>query len=152
MTPTALATFVEGLLGRPWRLGAQGPEAFDCWSLFRLIQREAFGREVPLVELPADTPRAAVSALLATHPGRSLWRPVARAVHGGAVEMTSVRTPLHVGVWLAIDGGLVLHCAEPAGITLDPLLALQAQGWRRFRFHDWAGPHGGGAVAEAAAA
>lgn len=152
MTPADLAAFVEGLLGRPWHLGAQGPEAFDCWSLFRLVQREVFGREVPMVQLPEDTPRSAVSALLASHPGRSLWRPVARAGHGCGVEMTSVRTPLHVGVWLAVDGGLVLHCAEPAGVTVDRLLALKAQGWRRFRFYEWAGPRRGGAVAEAAAA
>ena len=134
-----LTAFVEPLLTCRWELGAEGPRAWDCWSLFRHAQAGLFGRVVPRVVLSKGTPITKTSALLASHPGRALWRQVPAPAHGGAVELSSVRTPLHVGLWLAVDGGLVLHCAEPAGVQLDSLLTLRACGWRLLRFYEWAG-------------
>ena len=135
----SIAAFIEPLLSGRWELGAEGPQAWDCWSLFRHAQAGLFGRAVPRVVLSKDTPVTKTSALLASHPGRALWRQVPAPAHGGAVELSSVRTPLHVGLWLAVDGGLVFHCAEPAGVQLDSLLTLRACGWRVLRFYEWAG-------------
>lgn len=137
-----LSSFIESLLPCRWELGAEGPEAWDCWSLFRHVQKELFGRDLPRVVVPRGTPIAATSALLAEHPGRALWRQVPEPAHGGAVEMRSVKTPRHVGLWLAADGGLCLHCAEPAGVALDSLLALKALSWRGFRFYQFVGEGG----------
>lgn len=131
--------WIESLIGRPWRLGAEGPDLYDCWSLTRLVQRRLFGRAVPRVVLPEGTSRRAIADLLASHPGRALWRRVARPVNGGPVEMCSVQMPLHVGTWLDLDGGLVLHCCEGPGVSLDSLIKLRALNWRGFRFYDWAG-------------
>lgn len=156
MEKTELIRFVEGLLGRPWKLGAQGPEAFDCWSLLRHVEAQAFGRDLPLVALPENTRPDRVAAALAGHPKRSLWRQVPRPSHGGGVEMTSVRTPLHVGVWLELDGGLVLHCAAGVGVSLDSMLALRAMGWNGIKYYDFVGdpldPTGAAAAARAEAA
>lgn len=150
-----LIAFVESLLGRRWKLGAQGPDAFDCWSLLRHVERVAFGRELPLVVMPPKASPDLVAQALATHPKRSLWREAPRPSHGGGVEMTSVKAPLHVGVWLDLDGGLVLHCAAEVGVALDSLVTLRAMCWGRFRFYDFVGEPGdpaGAALAQRAEA
>jgi len=134
----AVAAFTDSVIGKAYELGEEGPGAYDCWSLFRLAQRELFGRETPRVVLPKGTSLDGIASALASHPGRALWRPVPGPVHGGGVELMSVRTPLHVGLWLEVDRGQLLHCAAPAGVQLNTLPELRALGWRILGFHDWA--------------
>lgn len=150
MDRAALIAFVESLLGRPWKLGAQGPQAFDCWSLLRHVEQVAFGRALPMVVLPERSPPDRIAEALASHPKRALWRQALAPSHGGGVEMSSVKVPLHVGVWLDIDGGLVLHCAAGVGVAADSLLALKALGWSGFRFYDFVGEGGDPSGAAAA--
>ena len=38
--------------------------------------------------------------------------------------------PVHIGVWLDIDGGGVLHAVRHAGVVFQNLAALDAHGWR----------------------
>lgn len=132
--------FVESLLGRPWKLGAQGPDSYDCWSLMRSVQARLWGRDLPLVQMPAGAGPELIAAALAQHPGRRWWQPVEAPIGGDGVEMVHVKHPRHVGIWLEEDGGLVLHATDPAGVTLDSLVALRALGWRDFRFYRWVGP------------
>jgi len=137
-----LQLVVESLLEKPWKLGAQGPEAYDCWSLVRHVQRALFGREVPIVELPETTAPHRIARLFETHPGNALWREAPRPSHGGGVLLSSAKSPLHCGVWLQVDGGVLLHCAEGVGVCADDLLKLKALGYYNFRFRDWIGPGG----------
>ena len=41
-------TEVNDLIGKPWRLGARGPDAYDCWGLVReVMQRMRPGLPLP---------------------------------------------------------------------------------------------------------
>ena len=45
---------VNDLIGRPWRLGGRGPDAYDCWGLVReVLQRMRPG--LPLPDWASDT-------------------------------------------------------------------------------------------------
>ena len=44
-------------LGKPWRNGADGPDAFDCYGLVRAVYRDRYGIEMPVVS--ADATRCA---------------------------------------------------------------------------------------------
>ena len=99
--------------------GGRGPHAFDCWGLVRWCWRTHFGIEVP--EIPVDaTSLRAVLAGFREHPERQRWRPVECPCEGDAVLMRQSRHPVHVGIWLAVDGGGVFQ--GPADLT--------AHGWR----------------------
>lgn len=42
------AVDVNDLIGKPWRLGARGPDAFDCWGLTReVLQRMRPDKPLP---------------------------------------------------------------------------------------------------------
>ena len=42
-----LSDVVDELLGKPFRLGARGPDAFDCFGLVGWLYREVYGIEIP---------------------------------------------------------------------------------------------------------
>lgn len=117
------------LIGLPWLAGARGPEAYDCWGLFLAVQRQHFGRDLPQIPIDALNLRAVLDAFHG-HPERQRWQPVSAAEEGDAVLMRQSRYPVHIGVWLDIDGGGVLHAVRHAGVVFQTLAALDAHGWR----------------------
>lgn len=115
-------------IGLPWQAGAQGPDAFDCMAFFRHVQREQFGIEVPSVIAPDYEDARALADLMSAHPERQKWLRIAQPAHGCAVV---IHRPMHIGTWLAIDGGGVLHCARGAGVIFTSDSAWPASGFGR---------------------
>lgn len=135
---------INGLIGRPYALGAQGPEAFDCYSTARELQLSLFGRDMPAFEMPAEAGRMAMAAAIAVHPERARWVEVDAPVDGALVTMARQSCGYHLGTFVAEDGGLIVHALEGTGVVADTVGSLQSVGWRRFRFHvpvDVANPH-----------
>jgi cell wall-associated NlpC family hydrolase len=134
MTP---ADLVNSLIGLPWSLGGQGPDTFDCWGLCRYVQRQLFGRELPIVRVGTDD-ALTIARTIRHHHARSSWTPVPAPVHGAIVEMSHASTPHHVGVWLQLDEGGVLHAARSGGVLFDSPAKLTAGGWRCLTWYDHA--------------
>ena len=105
-------------IGIPWEAGTQGPEAFDCMAFFRHVQGKHFGIEVPSIIAPDYDDDAVLVDLFRNHSERDNWLRVPKREHGCAVV---IHRPLHIGVWLDVDGGGVLHCVRGLGVifTLD---------------------------------
>lgn len=132
------AAELTSLIGLPWVAGARGPEAYDCWGLFLAVQRDHFSRDLPEIPVDALDLRAVLNAF-SGHPERQRWLSVSKPEEGDAVLMRQSRYPVHIGVWLNIDGGGVLHAVRHAGVVFQTLAALDAHGWRVdsvMRFND----------------
>ena len=104
----------------------------NCRWLTALAQAELFGRALPAADsaLVADIrPR---TETMATRPARAEWREIPAPVGGALVLMGKVAgAETHCGVYLAQDGGLILHTDERHGVLLDPPLELAtARRWR----------------------
>ena len=113
-------------VGLPYAVGAQGPEFWDCWSFFRRIQGERYGREIPLLPTPPSWREIAKA-----FPAWSIeygWHETKTPRDGDAVFMSRMRDPTHVGIWLA-DLGAVLHCCEGGSVLHYPRHLAAAQ-WR----------------------
>lgn len=121
-------------IGIPWVEGAQGPDAFDCMAFFRHVQKEQFNIEVPSIIAPDYDDANAIADLFSTHPERQKWPKIPKPIHGCAVI---IHRPLHVGTWLNIDGGGVLHCARGCGVifTSDGAWALSGFGRKEYFRH-----------------
>ena len=130
--------FVQSLIGLPYVDRANGPSEFDCWGLFRYVQKNLFSRDLETIISDTMNIRE-IAYLFKNHEERKKWRVCEKPTHGGAVEMSHSRHPHHIGIWLDIDGGAILHCQPSAGVSFDPVLALKAGGWRRFIYHEWVG-------------
>lgn len=115
-------------IGAPWEAGAQGPSAFDCMSFAATIQRKHFGINMPLITVPDYDDHARLAEIMNAHGERENWQKVASPKHG---DMVLVHRPMHYGVWIAVDGGGVLHCVRGAGVVFTRGASWTASGFGR---------------------
>lgn len=104
-------------IGAPYVFhGASLVTGIDCWELYRLVQREDFGREVddfgPLYA--GEDGRARARRLIDVNlPG---WRPV-EWEEGAGVLFRAGGVPHHIGIATS-QRGLLLHAHHDLGVTL----------------------------------
>lgn len=127
-------TFAQ-YVGTPWVAGAQGPDEFDCMAFFRFVQQRHFGIEVPQIIAPDYDDPLALSSMFTDHPERQRWTQVTKPFHGCAVL---VRRPMHIGVWIDVDGGGVLHCVRGAGVVFTHDSAWLTSGFGRREYFELA--------------
>jgi hypothetical protein len=114
-------------VGFPWTLDC------DCWGFFRKVQLEQFGRQVPVID--ADALSLLSRALtFAHHPERQRWLEVDCPEEGDAVLLGVGRHPAHIGVWVGVNGGSVLHSAEGHGVVIEAPARLRMRGWSNITF------------------
>jgi hypothetical protein len=123
------AQWAGNYIGLPWM-----PPQRDCWSFFREIQETHYDRHVPIMDVDPNDLRA-VATLFAHHPERLRWVQVDQPNDGDAVLMARAKHPVHVGVWLDVADGRVLHCAQGSGVLCQPLESIRLAGWGQIRFY-----------------
>ena len=121
--------WIESYLGQPWVA-----HEHDCWSFARRVWHERFAIDVPVVAFDARSALACRRAL-EQQPERQNWQSTGVPAEGDAVLMGKNARPSHVGVWIAADGGRVLHCLEGAGVVCNDLTSLKTAGWRVLGFY-----------------
>ena len=124
MTPLDIA----GLIGRPYALGADGPECFDCRGLLLYCQRRFFGKTLPALPLGLAMREVFAGQLQAGH-----WALVQSPAHGDGVLLRGGDHP-HVGIWLTCTGPGVLHALEGIGVVWSPAATLRLMSYSRLRF------------------
>ena len=123
---------VNSLIGKPYRAGAMGPDAFDCYGLARHLQRELWNRDMPLFHMPGEASRYTIASAIAAHPERDRWREVQAPEDGAIAVMSRQDCGYHMGVFVALDGGLVVHAMEGVGVVAESPFRLSgpAGRWR----------------------
>jgi cell wall-associated NlpC family hydrolase len=125
MTPEEIAAYV----GKPYRLGAEGPDAFDCRGLVRHVLRHHFGLDIPSLPV-AD----GLTALWHEKIAERTWETVEHPREGDGVIMRGGDDP-HVGVYLTSPGAGVLHAFGGAGqVVWTPMGRLRVLGFSRLTF------------------
>lgn len=117
-------------IGLPWARDGEGPDAYHCWSFVRHILAAHFDLAVPRIPYSEDL--IALARVFRDHPERRRWDEVSMAEvrPGDAVLLRQARYPIHIGVWLAEDGGGVLHCSRDSGVVYQSSRALRVNGWQ----------------------
>lgn len=114
-------------IGHPYAPRAYGPEAYDCMGLFTTVQKRHFGIDLPeIFAADYNDEQAIVEAFNHDEFGR--WRKVEHPRNGDAVM---IRRPMHIGVWLDISGGGVLHSTQGAGVIFTPARNWKFSGFGR---------------------
>ncbi len=129
--------WAETYIGLPWSATGEGPTTFHCWAFVCWVQERHFGRPLPAILNPDDL--LAIARGFRDHPERRRWQPVEAPAEGDCALMRQARYPIHVGVWLDVDGGGVLHCSQEAGVAFQGVNALALNGWRIEGFYHFAG-------------
>lgn len=119
-------------IGIPWEAGAQGPDTFDCMAFFRHLQGRHFGIEVPSVIAPDYEDPNALADLMQHHEERQKWARIDKPEHGCAVL---VHRPMHIGTWIDVDGGGVIHCVKGIGVIFTNDSSWQLSGFGRREYY-----------------
>lgn len=111
---------LDAFVGLPYREGARGPDAFDCYGLVAAVLRAARGVELPDWYATTPGPQGASRAIAAALAGevaggRSV--PVADPQDFDIAIVGSTHRPHHVGVVVA---GGVLHADRAFGSAWHP--------------------------------
>lgn len=127
--------WVEGLIGKPWVAGGRGPDKFDCWGLVTWVYNHVLNIELPQVPFidPKDVSQVARQIAKASICGQ--WERLAKPEALCVIPMSTARAFHHVGLFLPIDGGTVLHAFDKANVIAQTFPSLRAKGINRFEFY-----------------
>lgn len=123
MTPKDVIRYI----GLPWIAGQR-----DCWLFFREISEKHYGRTIPAVDVDVMDIRDVIHKVDTEKKAR--WEQIDHPEDGCAVLMSRNRFPVHIGMWLELDGGKVLHCAQGMGVVFQNRQALAFDGWTGLTF------------------
>lgn len=102
------------LIGIPYRDGARGPEAYDCYGLVLHLYRELLGIDLPDYTSPDD--RRLVSAIFRSE--LRLWQK--REPGFGAVPLLRVPGMFHCG-FMINDTDFIHTWEHSGGVCIEPL-------------------------------
>lgn len=125
------ANDVNEYVGLPWESGACGPDSYNCWGLLKVVQEVHFNTPMPdLVMGDEEGIVAAYSEKMRT----GAWKIVDTPRHGDGALLRAGSHP-HVGVWLDIDGGGVLHSLEGTGVIFTLSANLNSLGFGSTQYY-----------------
>lgn len=121
-------------VGIPYCISGLGNDnkCFNCWGLVRYAYSKEFGIELPIVDID-NVPQELVRKTF------SNWHHIKEGISalqdGDGMIVRSRRGP-HVGIYLDIDGGKILHAVSSAGqVIATNIHSLSAYGMSRAKFY-----------------
>ena len=138
MTLSVKTHWAFDYIGKPWKLGCGGPDAFDCWGLVVDVYRRLYGKALSAIPAPKNNLKALILTI-DKHPERQRWEAVSPPQEGDIALMRQSRYPIHVGLWVDVDGGGILHCIQGAGVVFQGLEALEFTGWKIEAYYTYKG-------------
>lgn len=127
MTPEQAIQYI----GLPYKRGGDTKAGFNCWFLMAHIQKEYFNKNIPHVDI--ENPDV-IKATHIEYMRKGAWEIVKVPSHGDVALMKDAPNP-HVGVYLDIDGGGILHAEEGVGVNFLPMRYLAHAGYSRTVFY-----------------
>jgi cell wall-associated NlpC family hydrolase len=127
---------IDHFIGLPYRHGARGPDAFDCYGLVAAVIKAVKGLDLPDFHQDQPGPQSASRAIAAalageTAGGRSIK--VEEPADYDIAVVGSNHRPHHVGVFIA---GGVLHASQAFGSTWHPRGRFEML-YPRTEFYRW---------------
>ena len=126
LTPNAAAAhWSAAYVGLPWRAGAVGPDAFDCWGLVRHVQETHYGRKLGHLEIASEGNQwSAVREIVQ----RSGWARSPEPREGDVMLMLDALGCPHVGIAILTPRPKLLHSLQGRGVQLHRMDWLGALG------------------------
>lgn len=125
--------WAEQYLNDTWQADGNGPHAWNCWNFIRHVLKTHYSVEVPLIDVDAMSIHAVIRALRG-HDEKANWIETHAPMDGDGVYLHKKSDPSHVGIYLEVDGGGVLHCQQGFGVLFTPRNRLIQSGWQRATF------------------
>lgn len=133
----AIPSWVAPYVGIPYVPLGRTTSGWDCWGLVALVEKEQFGREIPLYDAVGwedGADRKAVAEYMAQQKALS-WERTDDPVDGDVVLINMLGSAMHVGI--LIGHGLMLHCERGCNSCVEsytsPRWKKRIEGFYRFK-------------------
>lgn len=118
-------------IGKPYAADGKGPDNFNCWGLIYDVRKHYFPVALPIIPIgDEETCRDIFEAKVQS----KHWMEVTEPQHGDCALLRGGRSP-HVGIYLNIDGGGILHSLEGVGVIFTYTSKLRASGYSRIKYY-----------------
>lgn len=127
--------WVEDYLDKPFEELSYGPDSFDCYGLVWHVLHTQAGIDLPRFD-DIEYQAARINAEISRQAGNvDDWETIQGTPQQfDVVVLRRAGESHHVGVWLDVDGGLVLH-ATRTGVLATSLAALYRMNYRHHTVH-----------------
>jgi hypothetical protein len=125
-------------IGKPWEVASAGPGSYDCWGLVVEIHKRFHNRDLQIISVEENNLRELIQTI-DSHPERAFWDVIHNPMEGDIALMRQSRHPIHVGIWLDVDGGGMLHSMQGAGVIFQNLQSLTLAGWKVENYYRYKG-------------
>ncbi len=120
-------------IGLPWVSGGRDFPNFDCWGLVRDVYQKQLGVELNVYPYNAADLHLVSKTMICDL--KQDWVELDTPEDLCLVTMSTGKVPHHVGVFLAVEGGLVLHSGEHQAACCQTVPQLrQTQGFSSIRY------------------
>jgi hypothetical protein len=121
-------------VGNKWVALGRGPATFDCWGLCWWIEKRHFAREMdPMIINPLDLD--VVSKTTETMLLGGDWVKLQTPKDGAIVALSKNNKINHVGVFLDLDTGVIIHAMAKQGVLCQKLNTMPSLGFSTIEFY-----------------
>jgi hypothetical protein len=123
------------LIGRPYRVGARGPDAYDCWGLIA-----ACCPWLPDDWANEDLAVRKVIAIIEGQATDTRWRRESEPCAGAVAIFGTGQRATHTGlVWPVFGGFRVIHALPKVGVVSHQISMMERMGLRLKGIYTWHG-------------
>lgn len=116
-------------IGKPWSATPRAPLSFHCWVLVQWVQRNHYNRDCPDYDIVNPADQGLVAQAIRRARDSLKWVKLTKPVDGCITTMSNGKDdPHHVGVYLSVDGGGILHARSKHGVLFQKRTHLRALG------------------------
>jgi hypothetical protein len=110
-------------LGLPFKNGES-----DCYGLVRRVYKERLNIELPIIDVNSLNTVSVIKCIGGYD--RSEWVNVASPNEFDVIQMGHANRPHHVGIWINVDCGKILHSTEQYGAIIQSVQQAKSNGWK----------------------
>jgi len=114
-------------MGCRWKAHAYGPDSFDCWGFVYHIFKTVKGIEIERYQYVDPHNRKNVANAFCDNVNVVTWEKLEKPLEFSVVLLGRSKYPTHCGIYLNVDGGVIVHCSERGGVTVVSLNNLYDQ-------------------------
>jgi cell wall-associated NlpC family hydrolase len=112
--PSIAGNWVRPYIGKPWRNGARGPDAFDCWGLLWHVYYFYLNTTLPIYP-GVDAKDGELVARMVdaeTQDFSTGWTEVSEPKEFDGVAMGRANIYSHIGIYTDGNGGMIVHAND----------------------------------------
>ncbi len=126
----------EKYIGKPWEASPRPPESFNCGELLRYIHRHELGIITVSIEADAAILNQCVANMQPAIFGLAPLENSAHLKDFDCAFFARSRYEDHCGICvMTLDGPLILHCVQRAGVVLENEMEAKARGFKEINWY-----------------